>query len=609
MNKRAFDIKGISKYFIQILLALIICIVIGELLMLLIYRFPLNAEHIESAEPILYEQNTSADYPLIHAWAQYFKSYRPGVFDGGSVKIIVETCFKDVNSDYLRESLTPEYSRYWHGYVVLWRPLLYVLEYNDLEIALTLLIFFLAMMIATEIRRKKSLVYVCYFWAYFCLTMPMIVGMCLQYVPLALIINLGLLYYLKHTERLSDESNAFYIFFLIVGAITNYSDLLTYPLCTWGIIIIWSVVLDPVARKPLYYVNRVILSGISWIIGYGGMWVGKALLNLWFLDAHGAMDIFYEAAYRTGDSEPLWNRFNAMYLNWRHYMTPVYGIILGICVFSWVWSTLLKGWRNSDKRYALGLIMFSSPLWYFILSNHTRIHHLFTYRIYGVMIMAALALMAESKPSVKSVLRKSLIRMLIVFILCCVPALAFTMVTYEETEISNKAMAYPECRTYYTDTLNLEMEFIPAQKRVTGLAISVFSESTEGYFLLHLMDGSVQLYEERFDIHPEGYFEPHPVDWTLEKGHSYKLILESIENDMPVEYRQFDGDITLNEIGPGTVNGVQTGNESLFSVFYWFRPYSIPRKIYIFVTWYIISLLACYIFSDLAERKDMCFTN
>ena len=218
------------------------------------------------------------------------------------------------------------------------------------------------------------------------------------------------------------------------------------------------------------------------------------------------------------------------------------------------------------------------------------------------MIMAALVLMAESMPSGKGALKKSSIRMLIVLILCCVPALAFTMVTYEETEISNKAMAYPECRTYYADTLDLEMEFVPAQRRVTGLAISAFSESTEGYFLLHLMDGDVQLYEERFDIHPEYDFESHPVDWTLEKGHSYKLIIESIDNDMPVEYRQFDGDITLNEIGLGTVNGVQTGNESLFSVFYWFRPYSKARKLYIFITWYIVSLLACYVFYGLRDK-------
>lgn len=596
--KDSINIKAITKYLLQILFSLVVCVIVGELLMLVVFRFPLNHEHVDSAQPILDEQNTSADYPLIHAWEQFYMTYRPGIFDGNSTKIIIENCFKDIQSDYVRESLIPEYSRYWHGYVVLWRPLLYFIEYKDLEIAVTFLLFFLAMIIATEIRKRKSMIYVCYFWAYFCMTMPMIVGMCFQYVPMALIINLGLLYYIYHSERLSDKSNAFYIFFLVIGALTNYTDLLTYPLCTWGIIIVWAVLLDPIYRKPSHYVGRVILSGLSWIIGYGGMWVGKSILNGLILDGDAATLIFREAIYRAGDKEPLWNRFNAMYLNWRHYMTPVYGIILAICIAAWLISTLLKGWKSSEKRYALGLVMLSSPVWCFVLSNHTRIHHVFTYRIYGVMVMAALALMAESMQARKNPVKRPSVKILAGIVLCFVPALLLTLVTYEETEISNKAMGYPECKAYYVDTLDMEMEFVPAQKRVTGIAVSVFSESTEGSFLLHVMDGNNELYTEVFSIHPDTYFDTHPVDWSLVKGHRYSLRIESVGNDQPIEYRQFDGDVTLNDIGPGTVNGVQTGNESLFSVFYWFRPYSKTRKLFMFITWYIASLLGYYVFSQ-----------
>jgi hypothetical protein len=600
-------IKASFKYIYQSLFTLVVCIVLGALLMFTVYHVPVNEELKEDAEIILEEQNTSADYPLIHAWEQYFTSFRPGVFDGGSTTIIVRNCYREVDSDYVRESIIPNYSRYWHGYVVLWRPLLYFLNYKDLEILLTFLLFFLAMLIASDVRKKKTLLHAICFWVYFTLTMPMVVGMCLQYVPLALIICLGLLFYLNNTKKLSDKSNAFYVFFIVIGVLTNYTDLLTYPLCTWGIIVVWTVIMDPVYRKPAQHLFRVVVSGISWIIGYGGMWVGKAVYVCLILGRKDAAIILREALYRSGNGEPLWNRFNALYLNWRHYMYPVYAGILLACFAVWFVSILFTGWRLSEKRYALGLIILSSPVWYFVLGNHTRIHHLFTYRIYGVMIMAALGLIIESMPGRNEKIKRPDIRILAFAILCFAPALLLTLVTYEETEISNKTCAYPGCHEYVADSVSLEMDFVPAQKRVTGIGISVSSESTEGEFVLQLLDESKVLYEEHFEINPEYYYKLHAVNWYLEKGRKYQLKLESIGNDEPIHYYQFDGDETLNDIGPGTLNGVNTGNESLFGVLYWFRPYSKPRKVFMFLTYYAFSMFACYVFSGKknASRTDI----
>ena len=55
--KDSINIKAITKYLLQILLV--------------VFRFPLNNEHVARVQPILDEQNTSADYHLIHAWEQF----------------------------------------------------------------------------------------------------------------------------------------------------------------------------------------------------------------------------------------------------------------------------------------------------------------------------------------------------------------------------------------------------------------------------------------------------------------------------------------------------------------------------------------------------------
>ena len=131
MNHLSFSLKNGFGYLIRVIGTLIICIMIGALLMLLIYRVPVNKEFKANAVAVLDDQNTSADYPIIHSWEQYFTSFRPGVFDGNSTTIIVNNCYSEINDNYLQNSVMPEYSRYWHGYVVLWRPLLYILEYHE----------------------------------------------------------------------------------------------------------------------------------------------------------------------------------------------------------------------------------------------------------------------------------------------------------------------------------------------------------------------------------------------------------------------------------------------------------------------------------------------
>ena len=96
MSQSKTLIRICANYIVQSVMTLIVCILIGAVMMILAYHIPVNEEYKVNAEVIMDEQNTSADYPLIHAWEQYFTSYRPGVFDGGSTIIIVRNCYRDV---------------------------------------------------------------------------------------------------------------------------------------------------------------------------------------------------------------------------------------------------------------------------------------------------------------------------------------------------------------------------------------------------------------------------------------------------------------------------------------------------------------------------------
>ncbi|MCR4792674.1 MAG: hypothetical protein K5871_07980 [Lachnospiraceae bacterium] len=600
------SVRGVLRYLVQAVTLLAASALIGTLLMYLAFRIPVNAELKAASETTLLEQNTSADYPLIHAWEQYFGSYRPGVFDGGSTTIIMGYSYREVSGDYLKEAMVPGYSRYWHGYVPLWRPFLYFFDYKDLEILVSFVLITLAMVIAALIYKKKTMVHTLFFCASFALSMPMIVGMCFQYAPMMLITYIGLIVYLTGCEKFSSKIPRFVSFFVIIGVLTCYMDLLTFPLYSWGVIMAWALVFDPVYRKPLHHVTRVILSGISWIIGYGGMWVMKAIVGTMILHTNLFRVIFNEMGYRAGGRNEFWIRLNAMYVNWRHYTFPVYALILLVCFLVWLIPGVLKGWKKSEKRFGFWLVMLSSPVWYFVLSNHTYIHHLFTYRIYGVMIAAALCLMAETMPGAKEKVGLPKIATVAIIALCALAALGLTCVTYEETEISNKTIANPQCMNYEADSVDISMQFVPAQNRITGLCIAAYSESTKGEYVITLENAGGVLYEEHFSMPARNsYYEIYPVDWTVEKGAAYELSMKTVDNDMPVTYYLFDGDVTMTDIGNATINGRETGSEELFGVVYYFRPYSVPRKIYILVTWFAFCALTAYAFCQKEKLKDL----
>ena len=193
-----------------------------------------------------------------------------------------------------------------------------------------------------------------------------------------------------------------YFFFLIIGMMTSYFDLLTYPLITWGIPIVWWLIINEENLTAKKYLEQVILLGIAWIIGYGGMWFGKWILASIVLNKNIIVEALKEVLLRTSAYNEVTfsqsNRFYAIYMNWKHYNYKLYVFILLGWLCYWLTHGFFFGWSklSREKYPAYLLIGCSSFAWYLVLMNHTQIHHAFTYRIFGISIAAFFAIVLES---------------------------------------------------------------------------------------------------------------------------------------------------------------------------------------------------------------------
>lgn len=408
----------VGKMFWRSILLLLSGAALGILLLTLAYMLPVNLANKDASLETL---DSEGWYPRASVTAAsydtYFHSGFPDVLDGSTDRIMLHTA-TDVSqgNPFLRaldsyNEYNGHYSYYWHGYVCILRPLLLLFELSELRIFNGICQFLLILVLAFVVGREKGMPHVLMLGTSYLLLNPAAVSMCLQFSWVFYIACLGTLALLLKREYFSVRLRYVYLF-IVLGMLTSYCDLLTYPLFTWGMPLVWWLVMDeaPVPGDVpggkgakghgAFYVKRVICAGFAWIAGYAGMWVMKWVIATPVL----GRDIFGQAMeevfFRAGAAElgrfGLVERLETVSVNWKHYEYAPYAVLLVCWLLWWFWKSLKNGGYRGSKRYACFLMGISGVVWCLVLSNHVQGHHFFTYRILGVSVLAFLALVLDN---------------------------------------------------------------------------------------------------------------------------------------------------------------------------------------------------------------------
>lgn len=298
------------------------------------------------------------------------------------------------------------YSRYWHGYTLPLRLLLCVLNLANIQMLLyyAQLALFVAVL-ALMVRRRLGALLPGFFTAYF-LLMPATVSVCLQYVPVSMLMLLICAALLLWDDRIADAVSL-PGFFALVGLLTNYFDLLTFPLATLGFPLALLLALRLKTQDGAGRVFGLALACCAgWGLGYGGMWAMKWLLvgaAFGWDQLLGVLgQIFLRASAESGGVQL--SRLDVLRMN--------VGVITGKASYLLLLgaaglATLLPAVRRKlsggiskrglspDLRALALLVPMALPfLWYLVMANHSYDHTYFTYRNLTVSVMAGYALLA-----------------------------------------------------------------------------------------------------------------------------------------------------------------------------------------------------------------------
>ena len=290
------------------------------------------------------------------------------------------------------------YERYWHGYAILLKPLMFLFTYTDI-VFINIFLQMLLIGIIVYLFRKKGMEYLQLpFLIFQAVNMQIIVTLSLDFSVCFYIYTIALLLLLIKP----NICRQYPLFFMGIGMVTAYMDLLTWPLITLGIPLIVFLFMGEQGKNAL---KRTIISTLFWGIGYVGQWGGKWIIASLFLSDNVIKDAIRQFGVRSSSViedglTASWGdviQKNLFVFNKNGYK------FLFAFIAMWIFYTLIKkiksktiNFRIMAEKIVPYLTIATYPFfWYFVTKQHSFTHTSMTWRILSISVFAICSLISS----------------------------------------------------------------------------------------------------------------------------------------------------------------------------------------------------------------------
>lgn len=301
-----------------------------------------------------------------------------------------------------------QYDRYWHGYLVVLKPLLLIFDLSQIRIinlvVLTLLLGYCVFLMYQKIAKN----YCGWFLYALLFFMPFTIPFCMQYCTATYVLLIALIILFKHYEWLQQESRLAY-FFMLLGMTVAYVDYLTFPLVTFGIPVIFVLLLDRKKNTIKVDLLRVFRYGIDWSIGYVGLWASKWIVASLIMHQNLIEESLQQVAFRASSTSEMGDFkitfFQAIGSNVCNYVNLVYIIVILVGLISVCRKIRPKQYSLPEvlKQYGIYLLIAMTPfVWYGVFKNHSYGHGSFTFRCLFITVFAGMVFLEKWKEQCRS---------------------------------------------------------------------------------------------------------------------------------------------------------------------------------------------------------------
>ena len=322
-----------------------------------------------------------------------------------------------------------EYVRYWHGSMVLLRPLLIFMNISQIRILLGIVVWVLLLVNAFLLYKKKETMTAAALVGSMLLVHGWMIAASIEYVTTFLVMAVVLVVILLKTKKMTLHNS--YGLFAATGVVSCFVDFLTTETITFtmpmALLLLWDY-RSGTLRGYKDGMLKVIKSGVAWLCGYAGMFLLKWALATILFGKEVMMSSLSSAGERLSGQvnigntnlDPvatkgqqlagaLWHNIGCLF-PFKDSMNPgtvAFWVlaVLFICVI------LVYMFRLDSLHTELFVPMFFLALLpylrYLALSNHSYLHYFFTYRAQMITVFTLLLFVIMAcEPGVRSLFGK-----------------------------------------------------------------------------------------------------------------------------------------------------------------------------------------------------------
>lgn len=296
------------------------------------------------------------------------------------------------------------YPRYWHGYLVIVKPLLLVMNYRGIRVfnvvMLTTLWLILLRGIHLKIGKKETVSFLLATMFLF----PASIPYCMQYSNMTYIMLIAGIIMVFQGEKLRQKEWLIY-YWLFLGIATAYFDFLTYPVLALGI----ALVLQELIIKVDSW-KKSGLATLVWLFGYAGMWSSKWILADLLTEEHVIRDALNQVLHRTVGGSDFEGRhanaLSAIAANLSCYTNVLFLLLILVCLIVFFGNmrktrtVVIDGKGIAKRNFHLLWIALLPFAWYAFTASHSFDHSSYTYRAIMVTVFALLVFACPMTPTV-----------------------------------------------------------------------------------------------------------------------------------------------------------------------------------------------------------------
>ena len=391
--------------------------IIGTLLLIGAYSLPVAKidKHVEDSATIFKQEG---GYPTLFSWCtstldnftdaimlleaadstndsavnRAMRAYRGAISDYIPNDVLVAHYVNGI--DYETKATYP---RYWHGYHVLLKPLLSLMDYHSIRILNAIVQVTLVVLVVWLLIRRKMGGIIPYVLSWFML-MPVVLANSLQF---------SICYYIftittttLFLDKGGEKSKRTSFIFLNAGIATAFFDFLTYPIATFGVPA--SVLLLMRSDSTVEHrLSDLLKLFVCWGIGYAGMWGLKWLIASLITGDNVILNAFHAFLFRTSHSygDIHYSLFRCAKANISAFLRTPFSFLVAAFVIAM--CIRIKKNKSLPFREACGhlmpyvIIALMPLLWYAFALNHSSIHAWFTNKACVVSVLAVMCGIAE----------------------------------------------------------------------------------------------------------------------------------------------------------------------------------------------------------------------